>query len=280
VGERGQGKMALITGASSGIGAAFARRLAALHYDLILVSRREERLAALADELESMHLGGAGPAMAGQQPGEAGDAGAGIVIRCLAVDLSEPEGVRRVEQEVASLPALNLLISSAGFGARGDFAESDIRRQNEMIQLHVVAATRLTRAVLPGMLRRGQGGIVNVASLAAFAALPGDAVYNATKAYLVSFTRTLHEELRGSGVRVQALCPGFTRTELHSAQQLPESELARIPAFLWSSADEVVDASLRALAQDRVICVPGWKNRAILMLARLGVVNLLLRAAL
>jgi uncharacterized protein len=257
--EPGQRKTALITGASSGIGAAFARRLAADGYDLFLVGRREERLALLAGELESLHS---------------------VVVRHLAADLSEPTDLEQVEQQVVALPHLDLLINSAGFGARGEFAGTDIDRQSAMIRLHVVAATRLTRVVLPGMILRGQGGIVNVASLAAFVSLPGDAVYNATKAYLVSFSRTLHEELRGTGVRVQALCPGFTRSEFHAAQHLPESDLARIPAILWSPAAEVVASSLRALALGQVLCVPGWKNRVIIVLARLGVVNLLLRAAL
>jgi len=257
--ERRERKEALITGASSGIGAAFARRLAAEGYDLTLVARREERLAALAGELGATY---------------------GIAVRHLPADLADPTGLEQVERQVASLPDLDLLINNAGFGARGDFAETDVRRQSEMIQLHVLAATRLTRAALPDMMRRRQGGIIQVASLAAFVTLPGDAVYNATKAYLVSFSRTLHEELRGTGVRVQALCPGFTRTEFHAAEHLSESELARIPAFLWSPAEEVVAASLRALARGQVVCVPGWKNRVILTLARMGVVRLLLRVAL
>ncbi len=257
--ERRQRGTALITGASSGIGAAFARKLAARGDDLILVARREARLAALAGELESLY---------------------GASVQYLVADLAEPAGLEQVEGRVATLPRLDLLINSAGFGARGDFVGADIHRQSAMIHLHVVATTRLARAALPGMVVRRQGGLVNVASLEAFVAMPGDAVYNATKAYLVSFSRTLHEELRGTGIRVQALCPGFTRTELHTAENLPESDLARIPAFLWSRAEHVVESSLRALERDRVICVPGWKNRAILVLAQLGLVNLILRAAL
>jgi hypothetical protein len=257
--ERGQRKIALITGASSGIGAAFARRLAAEGYGLILVARREERLASLAAELGRQH---------------------GVAVQPLAADLTDPGGVAEVEKCVASREPIDLLINSAGFGARGDFVEADFPRQLEMIELHVLASVRLARAVLPGMLDRDRGGIINVASLAAFIPLPGDATYSATKAYLVSFSQALHEELRGTGVRVQALCPGFTQTEFHSVEQLPESDLARIPAMLWSPADEVVAASLRALARDSVVCVPGWKNRVIVALARLGVVRVLLRAAL
>jgi hypothetical protein len=258
--ERRQGKTALITGASSGIGAAFARRLAAEGCDLILVARREERLAALAGELGAHH--------------------GGVVVQCLAADLTDSAGLERVERCIASLEAVDLLVNSAGFAARGNFVEVDPRRQLEMIQLHVVASVRLTRAALPGMIRRRHGGIINVASLAAFIPVPGDATYSATKAYLVIFSQALHEELRGTGVRVQALCPGFTRTEFHSAGQLPEADLARIPAMLWSPAEEVVAASLQALARGQVVCVPGWKNRVILALARMGVVRLLLRVAM
>lgn len=257
--EGRQGKAALITGASSGIGAAFARRLAADGYDLVLVARREERLAVLADELGARH---------------------GVVVQSLAADLSDPAGVGRVERRVQSLDELDLLINNAGFGARGYFAEADLCEQLKMIQLHVLASVRLARAVLPGMIERDRGGIINVASLEAFIPLPGDATYGATKAFLVTFSQALHEELRETGVRVQALCPGFTRTEFHGVEQVPESDLSRIPAMLWSPADEVVAASLRALPRGPVVCVPGWKNRVIVALARLGVVRVLLRAAL
>jgi hypothetical protein len=257
--ERRQTGTALITGASSGIGATFARRLAADGYGLILVARREERLAALAGDLGGRY---------------------GVVVQRLATDLAEPAGLEEVEKCVASCEPVDLLVNCAGFGARGDFVRVDFCRQLAMIQLHVLASVRLARAVLPGMLERDRGGIINVASLTAFIPLPGDATYSATKAYLVSFSQALHEELRGTGVRVQALCPGFTRTEFHSVEQLPESDLARIPATLWSSADEVVAASLRALPRGPVVCVPGWKNRLIVALARLGVVRILLRAAL
>jgi uncharacterized protein len=257
--EQGQGKTALVTGASSGIGAAFARRLAADGYDLILVARREERLAALASELGRRY---------------------GVAAQPLAADLTEPTCLEEVEKCVASRVPLDLLVNSAGFGARGDFVQVDLDRQIEMIQLHVLASVRLTRAVLPGMLERNRGGIINVTSLTAFIPLPGDATYSATKAYLVSFSQALHEELRGTGVGVQALCPGFTRTEFHSVEQLPESDLARIPAMFWSHADEVVRASLQAIAGGSAVCVPGWRNRMIVALARTGVLRPLLRLVL
>jgi hypothetical protein len=255
--ERGLTKTALITGASSGLGAAFARQLAADGYELVLVARREDRLAAFASELGLQF---------------------GIVTQHLAADLCDPAGVEKVEKHIKSLDRLDLLINNAGFGARGDFVHADLDRQIEMIQLHVLASVRLAHAALSGMIARDRGGIINVASLAGFIPLPGDATYSATKAFLVSFSQALHEELRGTKVRVQALCPGFIRTEFHAVEQLPESELARIPRVLWSQADGVAAASLRALAKGTVVSVPGWKNRLILALARMGVVRLILRA--
>jgi uncharacterized protein len=251
-------KTALVTGASSGLGAAFARRLAVENYDLVLVARRSDRLQELARELAARYEVG---------------------VRCMTADLADPAGVEQVEECVRSLGGLDLLINNAGFGASGVFAEADLRPQLEMIRLHVVASVRLARAALPGMIERGRGGIINVASLAALIPVPGDATYSATKAFLITFSQALHEELRGRDVRVQALCPGFMRTELHGIAGLPEADLARIPAPLWSQAENVAAESLRALARDQVICVPGWRNRCVVALARLGVVKLVLQAA-
>ncbi|MGC8781165.1 MAG: SDR family NAD(P)-dependent oxidoreductase [Anaerolineae bacterium] len=237
------GAVALITGASSGIGAAFARRLAAAGYDLVLVARRGDRLAALADELAQAHRVQAEP---------------------LPADLTTDADVARVADRIAALPALELLINNAGFGAEGRFALADLDPQLDMIRLHVLASVRLTRAALPGMIARGRGGIINVASLAGFMALPRATTYCATKGYLITFSRALRLELRGTGVRVQALCPGFTRTEFHARQS--SSAAARLPGFLWMSADAVAEASLRALARGQTICIPGWGNRLLKML--------------
>ncbi len=234
---------ALITGGSSGIGAAFARKLAAAGYDLVLVARREDRLAALADELTQAHR---------------------VRVEPLPADLTLEADVERVAGRIADLPTLDLLINNAGFGAEGRFALADLDPQLAMIRLHVLASVRLTRAALPGMLARGRGGIINVASLAGFMALPGAATYCATKGYLITFSRALQDELRGTGVRVQALCPGFTRTEFHGRQA--SSAASRVPGFLWMSADAVAEASLRALARGRTICIPAWGNRLLKLL--------------
>jgi hypothetical protein len=229
---------ALITGASSGIGAAFARRLAALGYDLVLVARRGDRLEALAAELR-----------------QAGS----VQVEVLPADLTQETDLRRVEARIADLPALYLLINNAGIGAEGRFHEADIGPQLAMIDLHVLASVRLARAALPGMVGRGRGGIINVASLAGFMALPGNVTYCATKGYLITFSKALALELARTGVRVQALCPGFTHTEFHA--DLRKFDKSKTPGILWMTADAVVEASLTGLARGQVVCIPGLGNR-------------------
>jgi uncharacterized protein len=231
---------ALITGASSGIGAAFARKLACLGYDLVLVARRADRLEALAHELRQ-----ANP----------------IQVEVIPADLTDEDDILRLETRIAGMPNLALLVNNAGVGAEGRFYEADIGPQLDMIRLHVLASVRLARAALPGMVARGRGGIINVASVAGFMALPDNVTYCATKGYLITFSKALHLELAGTGVRVQALCPGFTHTEFHD--DLQEFDKSRTPAILWMPAEAVVDASLRGLARGKVVCIPGFGNRLI-----------------
>lgn len=250
---------ALITGASSGIGAEFARQLAGRGYDLILVARRQDRLTALADELSGRH---------------------GIAAEPLTADLADPAGIAQVAAYIAGLPRLDLLVNNAGFGIGGAFAAADVAGQAEMLNLHMVAPMRLSHAALPGMIARRSGGIINVASLAAFMALPGNINYCATKGYLVSFSQGLAAEVRRHGVRVQALCPGFTVTEFHDRPDQGGFDRRRIPRFAWGRADAVVADALRGLARGQVICVPGLLNKAIATLARTGLVNRLAPAFL
>jgi uncharacterized protein len=243
-------RVALITGASSGIGAVYARALAREGYALILVARREARLQALAEELAQRYH---------------------VPVEVLVADLADPAGVAVVEARIAATgdgadTALAFLVNNAGFGIQGAFAESDIARHEAMIRVHVDATVRLTRAALPGMLARDCGAIVNVASLAAFFPITGSVTYGATKAYLTSFTEALHQELAGTGVRVQALCPGFTRTEFQSTGQIDEE---RIPNFAWMSAEAVVKQSLRDLDNGQVISVPGAGYRLLALLSAL-----------
>jgi short-subunit dehydrogenase len=237
---RGEAGTAAITGASSGIGAAFARRLAASGYDLILVARREERLTALARELEQHHL---------------------IQVEILTADLASKEDVESVERRVAQLDNLAFLINSAGFGTSGKFASSDLTKQIQMIEVHVLASVRLSRAALPAMIARQAGAIINLSSVISFVPAPGNVTYCATKTYLNVFSQVLHTELSGTGVRVQALCPGLTHTEFHDSPEFAAFHSLRIPEALWMSADEVVSHSLECLRRNKVICVPGFKNR-------------------
>lgn len=245
---------ALITGASSGIGAAYARQLASRGYDLILVARREGRLTALAAELQQRHP---------------------IDVEILVADLSNPADLGRVEARIAKLEALHMLINSAGFSVGGKFVEFDLSRQLAMIQLHVVANVRLSRAVLPGMIARGSGVIINVSSLSALMPESVNATYAATKSYLLTFSESLHSELIGTGIRVQVLLPGCTATEFWKNPDCVEFHYSRVPKLLWMSAEEVVAESLNALDGGRVICVPGVVNRLIAAVVRSSLTSFL-----
>jgi short-subunit dehydrogenase len=233
---------ALITGASAGIGSSYARRLAGPCERLVLVARREDRLRELAEEL-----------------------GDDCEVTVLCADLTGSEGQARVVETIRQGPALNLLINNAGFSTFGPFAGSDLDAELAMLRLHQEATLALTRAALPAMIEAGRGALLNVASVGAFPAMPAVASYAATKAFLVSFSRSLHAELTEAGLRVQCLCPGYTRTEIHSRDSFHGFDVARVPDELWMEADAVVDESLAALTAevDRWLVVPGAKNRAL-----------------
>jgi hypothetical protein len=220
----------------------FADKLAAEGYDLLLVSRSEPALRSLADRLR-------------------GERGAFADV--LAADLTQPADLARVEERAAA-GDLDLLVNNAGFGTSGPFAELDPAVEEEEIRLNVVALVRLTRAALPRMIERRAGAIINVSSMAGFQPGPFNATYCATKAFVNSFTEALHEEVRGTGVRVQALCPGFTRTGFQARAGVNSSA---IPAAAWMSPEAVVDASLRSLARGEAMCVPGLHNLATVAVA-------------
>ena len=237
--------LALITGASAGIGREFSRQLARSGYDLVLVARDAERLDALGDELT---------------------AGCGVAVESLPADLSREDEVSRVVARIGALPRLTLLVNNAGFGTTGTLARADPELQAVMLRLHVLAPMRLTQAALPLLLANRRGGIINVSSVASFIFAPGSVNYCATKAYLTTFTEGLAAELAGSGVRAQALCPGFTHTEFHQRMGVPED---RVP-FLWMSAESVVRASLRSFNRGGpVVFVPGVGYKVLALVARL-----------
>ena len=226
---------ALVTGASSGIGRAFAEALAARRDDVVLVARDTARLDQLASKLKGAH---------------------GTHAEVLGADLTADAGVAAVEERLRA--GVDLLVNNAGFGTFGKFAELPIETELGEVQLNVVALVRLCRAALPGMIERDAGGIVNVSSVAGHQPTPYNATYGATKAFVTSFTHSLHEEARSTGVRVTVLCPGFTKTEF---QERAGFDSSAVPGFLWQSAEEVAAAALQANDKNRAECVPGLLNR-------------------
>jgi short-subunit dehydrogenase len=249
----GPRRNALVTGASTGIGRIFAERLARDQYDLVLVARDAGRLEELGKRLAAER---------------------GIEARALVADLTEPAGVARVEAELAGQPP-DLLVNNAGFGTVGRFAELDVEGEDREVRLNVLALMRLTHAALRPMLERGHGGVINVSSLAGESASPYTATYAATKAFVTSFTEALSEELRGSGVRVQVLLPGFTRTEFQERAGIDPSS---IPSFAWMEPEAVVDASLAGLEKGQVVCIPGLGNRILAPFQRILPRSLVRRA--
>jgi len=232
--------VALVTGASAGIGREFCRQLAARGCDLVVVARDAARLGALAHELGSTH---------------------GVRVEVLPADLTRDADVDRVADRAATDPALAMLVNNAGFGTVGRLATAPPEQQEAMLRLHVLAPMRLTRAALPGMLSRREGAIINVSSVAGFLYSPGNVNYCASKAYLTTFTEGLALELAGTGVAAQALCPGFTHTEFHQRMG-PDSR--RRPRFMWLTPEGVVRASLRQLDRGGpVVCVPGLRYKAL-----------------
>jgi short-subunit dehydrogenase len=244
---------ACITGASSGIGAEFARQLAARGYNLILVARRRERLEQLSAELGQKYT---------------------VQVECLPADLSVEAEIKRVETRLQQLDNLEILVNNAGFGIPGDFAKTDVDDSLTMLSVHVLAVVRLSRAVLPQMIERANGYIINVSSLSAFSAPLGHPMYAATKSFLNGFSEGLATELHGSGVKVQALCPGMTRTEFHDSPAYARYHDEKvIPKFAWMSTESVVRGSLAALRRNQVIYIPGFGNRLAAAMGSLGLIR-------
>jgi short-subunit dehydrogenase len=226
--------IALITGASAGLGTDFARQLSATGARLVLVARRKERLEALAAELGN--------------------------ARAVALDLGEPSAAGRLMADLAGHGEhVDCLVNNAGFGLKGRFDELDGVRQRQIIDLNCGALTELAHAVLPGMRERRRGGILNVASTAAFQPGPGMAVYFASKAFVLSFSEALHEELKDAGIHVSALCPGPTATEFGGVAGF--SVNGKFDKLSADSAS-VVRAGLAGLAKNQAVVVPGLFNKA------------------
>lgn len=234
----------LITGASAGIGWELARQFAAEKSNLVLVARRRERLEELAAELRSQD---------------------GIEVHIVAADLGRPDAPQAiVEQLTRDGLAIDVLVNNAGFGALGPMAELDADRQMEMIRVNVAALTHLTRLLLPKMIERRRGGILNVGSTAGFQAGPFMAVYYATKAFVISFTEALADELAGSGLTVSCLCPGPTLTEFAETANISDAVLFKLRPM---TAGQVASAGYRGFRRGKLLIVPGWLN----YLASMGV---------
>jgi uncharacterized protein len=234
--------LALVTGASAGIGQSYAVELAQAGHDLIVVARRRERLEALAERLGAAHQ---------------------AKVEVLVADLATPTGVDAVAARAAATP-LDLLVNNAGFGGYRRFVELDPKAVDDLLSVHIRAVVQVSRAALPGMIARKRGGVINVASLLAFSGTvtggfwPARAVYAGAKAFLVTFTQILANELADTGVRAQVCLPGVVATEFHEVQGM---DLSKVPRM---SADHVARASLAGLRLGEVVSVPGLEDRAVL----------------
>lgn len=237
--------VALITGASAGIGAEFATQLAAQNHDLVLVARRLDRLTEIASKLTALH---------------------GVRVETIECDLSVADAAATIASAVERLGiTVDLLINNAGFGTHGRFETLSADRERDEVAVNVAALVALTHAFLPGMLERGRGGVINVASTASFQPVPYMAVYGATKAFVRSFSEALHEEVRGRGVRVLALCPGPTATEFFES---PVAPVAKVPGPMRTARD-VVTTALVAYEAGKPAIVDGPLNNIVLAFQRL-----------
>jgi hypothetical protein len=255
-------KTAVITGASSGLGAEFARQLAAKGYNLILIARRENRLSDLTMDLQGKY---------------------GMTITPLVADLSLISDIEKVIEVIKSNPDIDMLINNAGFGTVGKFSRVDSSQELAMMLVHVIAPVMFCRAILPVLISRNSGSIINVSSMAGILPIR-NVLYGSTKSFLVNFSLSLQEELRDSAVRVQALCPGFVYTEFHDTKEYLKFSRSSIPKFLWMTSESVVSESLRSVDKPQVICIPGTIYNLVGTLARnslsLGVMKSLARLVL
>jgi len=232
-----------ITGASSGIGASYAKAFAENGYDLVLLARRKDRLQAIANQLES---------------------DGSIHCEIISADLAEQEEIKKVTNHIRQIDNLDILINNAGFATIGYFADIPIEKSMRMFHTHMTATVQCTHAALQVMLKRERGAIINVSSMGAFMLTPGNVLYDATKSFLATFSENLWLEVRDKGIKVQALCPGFTRTEFHEVGDFKNFDKSVIPDSLWMMPDEVVRLSLKALENSRdVVFIPGWKKRLV-----------------
>jgi short-subunit dehydrogenase len=231
---------ALITGATAGIGAAFVRRLAADGLDLVLLARDAERLERTAEECRTAHR---------------------VDAEVLVADLATDEGIAAGEERAAK--GIDLLVNNAGFGLNARFPSAGAAREAALLRVHCEAVLRLTQAALPPMIERGRGGVINVASVAAFFTR---GTYSAAKAWTVTFSESARRDIAGSGVNVMALCPGWVRTEFHQRSNM---DMSGVPDFMWLDADKLVAAAVRDFRRGAAVSIPGPQYKALVGVSRL-----------
>ncbi|MDP1748714.1 MAG: SDR family NAD(P)-dependent oxidoreductase [Reyranella sp.] len=242
-------KWALVTGAANGIGAAFAARLAAQNFGLWLVDKQHDALMAVTRDIAARH---------------------GVTVTPVVADLQKTADQDAVTEVIAQAPGLDLLVNNAGFGDPDLFQTVLAESHVAMLQVHVVAPVCFSRAALPAMIARKKGAIINVCSMIQYVHTPGNTTYGATKLFLDSFSQRLNLEVRRHGIEIQSLIPGYAISNFGKTAEYKGSPRSAIPAYLWSSAESVVDASLRQLGTGRLKCVPGAFNRVVEFCLRRG----------
>ncbi len=247
-------RTALITGATSGIGAAFAKCYTGKGYDLILIGRRKAKLTALADELSKKF---------------------NVKTEVIIAELSNPKATESIIKKIYSIKNIEVLVNNAGYGGTVNFDRDTIGSQIRMMTVHNEVPVRLTHAVLPQMMKNKKGFIVNVSSVASFIPTPQDILYGTTKAFLNNFSESLAVRLKSHGIKVQALCPGFTRTDFHEKLGMKREDLKNRGLMLWMSPDKVVRSSVRCLRKFKPLCVPGITYKFFYLIIKLLPVNFL-----
>lgn len=249
-------KLAIITGASSGIGEVFTRRLSERGNDLLITARREDKLNILKGELEEKY---------------------GVSVEVVVTDLSKNEDIDKLVTTIKNRDNVYYLINNAGYANIGEFQDIAMQSHREMMSVHMDAPTELSHAVLPQLVEQNEGFIINVASIAGLFTKSRYSFYGSTKAYLINFSQYLRKILQGKNIEIQALCPGFTYSGFHQTEVYKRKRIDvynSIPKFLWMTAEEVVSSSLKKLSKKTVVHIPGLRYRVILKLVNSGLLRI------
>jgi hypothetical protein len=241
--------VAFVTGATSGIGAAFANAFASRGLDLGITGRRQEKIEAVADQIRRKY---------------------GVEVEVILAELSDDEHLASLVERLKAINNIEIVVNNAGFTKSGSFIEQELLLHEAMLKVHALSTVRLTYAALPNMIANGKGAVINVSSLSGFFPIAGNAMYAATKAFIRVLTEALYLELDGTGVKVQALCPGMTRTDFHKKMGLDPKEVYQDKGLLKAmTAQEVVKVSLRYLEKNQPICIPGLNNQFVTSMGRI-----------